>query len=641
MDFERPMSGREALRITIEGPVSMDKYPAKQHAQRVASILGVEKGLIYLPGAPTAYLEDSDQPLPFRQRRYFYYLSGVDEADCHLTYDIGYDVLVLYTPQVSPKEVIWNGRGSNPKEALEKYDVDRVDYSHHVAKRVDSWMSEHNDGHVYILHPDQGTRKDFDNAPRVDSTKLKEAMAVARLRKDAHEIKLIKKANDISAKAHTNVLKHIAKFNNEAQVEAIFLDTCVSEDAKHQAYEIIAASGENAATLHYVQNNQPFGDRQLMCLDAGAEWDCYASDVTRTFPLKGDWPSKEAKEIYHLVQAMQTACIEAIKPGTRFIDLQNLAHRVAVDGLLKLGILHNGTAQEILEAKTSLAFFPHGLGHHVGLDVHDLIELPMTPCESDVMKDVVYDPQLSLPPVHPTACGLEEGMIVTIEPGIYFSLFALKTLYLPDPVHSKYINMDVVSRFVPVGGVRIEDDILVTDDGYENITTAPKGEEALKIIKESIDHCETSARTLPLRPTRPDQKQREEQEALPAPRQRPLPRLKSTPSRPPVSWPRAHAAPRLPFASEPRPPRPKHEPHPAIRMFADLANEDPKVEAVFEAVARGNETPEQLDFFLEKLAALNKLLEPHERIRTPLDCWALPNASPNLRLSRKWCSRRP
>ncbi|KAK8158112.1 putative Xaa-Pro aminopeptidase [Phyllosticta citrichinensis] len=477
----------DALRVSVDSSVSLDKYPAKQHAQRVASILGVQKGLIYLPGAPTAYLEDSDQSVPFRQRRYFYYLSGVDEADCHLTYDIGYDILVLFVPQVSPKEVIWNGRGPNPKEAMEKYDVDRVEYSHHVTECVDSWMSKHDSDNVYILHPDQGTRKDFDKSPRVDSTKLKEAMAIARLRKDAHEIKLIKKANEISAKAHTDVLKNILRFDNEAQVEAIFLDTCVSEDAKHQAYEIIAASGENAATLHYVENNQHFGDRQLMCLDAGAEWNCYASDVTRTFPLGDEWPSKEAKEIYDLVQAMQTACIEAIKPGTRFIDLQNLAHRVAVDGLLKLGIFHNGTAEEILEARTSLAFFPHGLGHHVGLDVHDLIELPMTPCESEIMKDVIYDPQLSLPPVHPSACGLEEGMIVTIEPGIYFSLFALKTLYLPDPVHAKYINMDVVSRFLPVGGVRIEDDILVTDNGHENITTAPKGEEALQIIKDSVN----------------------------------------------------------------------------------------------------------------------------------------------------------
>ncbi|KAK8233531.1 peptidase M24, structural domain-containing protein [Phyllosticta capitalensis] len=476
------------LRINVESPISLDKYPAKQHAKRVASILGVDKGLIYLPGAPTTYLEDSDQTIPFRQRRFFYYLSGVDEADCHLIYDIGYDLLALYVPRVSPKEVIWNGRGSNPAEALDKYDVDHVDYADVVVQHVDSWLDHCKDGEVYILHPDQGTRKDFDKSPRVNSTDLKKAMDVARLRKDPHEIKLIRRANNISAKAHTNVLKNIAQFSNEAQVEAIFLDTCVAEDAKHQAYEIIAASGGNAATLHYVENNQDFGSRELMCLDAGAEWDCYASDVTRTFPLKGDWPSKEAKDIYNLVQSMQTACINAIKPGVRFIDLQNLAHRVAIWGLLKLGILHHGNLEEIFQAKTSMAFFPHGLGHHVGLDVHDIINLPMTPCGRKSLNTDLCGPNPNPPPFHPMSCGLEEGMVVTIEPGIYFSAFALRTLYLPNPVHAKYINMTVVERYFPVGGVRIEDDILVTDNGHENLTTAPKGEEALKIIQDSIKH---------------------------------------------------------------------------------------------------------------------------------------------------------
>ncbi|KAL0259367.1 hypothetical protein SLS55_005103 [Diplodia seriata] len=469
----------------------LDKYPAKQHARRVAEFLGVEKGLIYLPGSPTAYLEDSDQFVPFRQRRYFYYLSGVDEADCHLTYDIHSDFLTLYVPTPgSARKVYYNGRGSSPEEALEKYDIDAADYSYAVTGYVEFWMSQH-PGNVYILHPDQAVVPGHDKSPRVNYTRLQAAIDGARVRKDQHEIKLIRKANEISAKAHKNVLKNILAFKNEAQVEATFLDTCVAADAKHQAYEIIAASGENASTLHYIKNDEPFQDRPLMCLDAGCEWQCYASDVTRTFPLTGQWPSKEAKEIYDLVLDMQTECIDAIRPGARYLDIHYLAHRILILGLLELGIFHNGTPQEIFDAGTSLAFLPHGLGHHLGLEVHDVSDVPLMAATSGSVSPVV-DPEMCKAPVIPHHPALEEGMVVTVEPGIYFNRYALNAVYLSNPIHSKYINKKVLSRYLPVGGVRIEDDILVTDDGYENLTTAPKGEEMLRIIQEGFKETDQS-----------------------------------------------------------------------------------------------------------------------------------------------------
>lgn len=197
-------------------------------------------------------------------------------------------------------------------------------------------------------------------------------MNLARMVKDEHEIKLIKKANDISSEAHKQVLANILKFKNEAQVEGLFLDVCISKQAKQQAYDPIAASGPNAGTLHYDANNEDFDDRQLMCLDAGCEYDLYASDITRTFPLSGSWPTTEAEKIYKLVERMQEACIEKLAPGVRYLDLHILAHQIAIDGLLRLGILHNGTREEIYKAGTSRAFFPHGLGHHVGLEVHDV-----------------------------------------------------------------------------------------------------------------------------------------------------------------------------------------------------------------------------------------------------------------------------
>jgi Xaa-Pro dipeptidase len=190
--------------------------------------------------------------------------------------------------------------------------------------------------------------------------------------KDDHEIKLIRKANDISSQAHKQVLANILHYKNEAQVEGLFTDVCISHQAKQQAYDPIAASGPNAGTLHYDANDEDFGDRQLMCLDAGCEFELYASDITRTFPLSTSWPSKEAENIYKLVERMQETCIERLAPGVRYLDLHVLAHQIAIDGLLTLGILHNGTKEEIYKAGTSRAFFPHGLGHHVGLEVHDV-----------------------------------------------------------------------------------------------------------------------------------------------------------------------------------------------------------------------------------------------------------------------------
>ena len=197
-------------------------------------------------------------------------------------------------------------------------------------------------------------------------------MNLARMIKDDHEIKLIRKANEISSLAHRQILASILKFKNEAQVEGLFLDVCVSRQAKQQAYDPIAASGPNAGTLHYDANNEDFENRQLMCLDAGCEYDLYASDITRTFPLSAAWPTREAENIYKLVERMQESCIKRLAPGVRYLDLHILAHQIAIDGLLALGILHNGTKEEIYKAGTSRAFFPHGLGHHIGLEVHDV-----------------------------------------------------------------------------------------------------------------------------------------------------------------------------------------------------------------------------------------------------------------------------
>ncbi|KAI4943988.1 hypothetical protein J4E91_009136 [Alternaria rosae] len=457
--------------LHLEAETPFEKYPAKQHARRVQEKLGVEEGLIYLPGQPARNNEDSDMPAPFRQRRYFYYLSG-------------------------PERVIWNGRGSTLAEALMKYDVDQVFYADELEYAVQGWAIGNRQAGIYVLHQSSQFPGCDNLKPRIDSIALRSAMNVCRMIKDDHEIKLIRKANDISSQAHREILANITKFKNEAQVEGLFMDVCISQQAKQQAYDPIAASGPNAGTLHYDANNEDLAGRQLMCLDAGCEYELYASDITRTFPLSTSWPSKEAESIYKLVQRMQETCIERLEPGVRYLDLHIMAHQIAIDGLLQLGILHRGTKEEIYKAGTSRAFFPHGLGHHIGLEVHDVGQAQLMSVRrgkpvyqqapSLYPQDFhvpIYDSETCLAPTDPQSSHLEEGMVVTVEPGIYFSAYALQHFYLPSPVHSKYINIEVLKRYMPVGGVRIEDDILITSSGYENLTTAPKGDAMIEVIR--------------------------------------------------------------------------------------------------------------------------------------------------------------
>ncbi|KAL4787495.1 peptidase M24, structural domain-containing protein [Aspergillus varians] len=459
------------IRLTVVTDSECDKYPAKQHARRVAAKLGVRDGLIYLVGKATINWGDSDQPRPFRQRRYFYYLSGVDEADCYLTYDIRKDILTLYVPNFSLQHAIWMGPTLTVDEARQQYDADRVRYYDCLRGDLKSWVDRYNkDSPIYVLHISQKPEITADEL-RLDDESLIPAMDAAREVKDEYEIRMIRHANKISGLAHRGILENIHRMSNEGEIEGLFLDTCVSHGAKNQAYEIIAGSGPNAAVLHYVKNDESLSGKQLICLDAGAEWNCYASDVTRTIPLGQDWPSVHAKDIYAIVEEMQEECIRRVKAGVRFRDLYELAHAIAITGLQRLGIIKDGTVEEIRRSGASSIFFPHGLGHHVGLEVHDVSAEPIT---ANGRWPREFVPQMSTPL-------LQEGMVITIEPGVYFNKLALENARsLP---LAKYIDLDKAEQYIPVGGVRIEDDLLVTSTGYENLTIAPKGEVMLEILR--------------------------------------------------------------------------------------------------------------------------------------------------------------
>lgn len=212
----------------------------------------------------------------FRQRRYFYYLSGCELADSCLTYDITADKLTLFIPPVNPESVIWSGLPTSTQEALKLYDVDDVKTTSEINT---SLTTAHSKQAVYAIPgqvSDQITFLVFDNK---DFTLLKEAIEECRVVKDDYEISLILKANEISAIAHTAVLRAVKHATNERELEALFIQKSIASGCREQAYHSIVASGTAAATLHYVKNDQPLEGKLNLLLDAGGEYKCYASDI--------------------------------------------------------------------------------------------------------------------------------------------------------------------------------------------------------------------------------------------------------------------------------------------------------------------------------------------------------------------------
>ncbi|KAI0389763.1 peptidase M24, structural domain-containing protein [Xylariaceae sp. FL0594] len=447
------------------------KYPAKAHAKRVVEYIRTKipdaSGVIFLEGRSDHLLEDSDEPVPFRQRRAFMYLTGVDMADCAFIYDIATEKSTLFIPPVDPENVMWTGLPLSAEEALEKYDVDAVLPTTELNPLLANLGASGPQSTVFAISERVSDTVTFLEFGNKDMTILGEAIDECRVVKDDYEIALIKKANQISGVAHRAVLENVRKAKNEYELEGVFVGKCMQQGAKKQAYPSIVASGRAAATLHYVHNDKPLDGKDLLLLDAGAEWSTYASDITRTFPISGRFTEK-SRAIYEIVLQMQNECTEMLKEGVFWDDVHVRAHEIAIDGLLSLGIL-KGNRKEILEARTSVAFLPHGLGHYLGMDTHDTGGHPNYSDPDPLFRYLRVRRKLPA------------GSVVTVEPGIYFCEFIIRP-YLNDPKHSKYIDENVLNGYWDVGGVRIEDNILITKDGYVNLTDAIKDPDEMEKI---------------------------------------------------------------------------------------------------------------------------------------------------------------
>ena len=346
---------------------------------------------------------------------------------------------ILFIPPIDPETVIWSGLPVSAEEALQRFDVDEVRYTSDTNAELAHIAGQKTYSTVFTIPHQVSEQVTFLGFDDKNFAILKEAIEVCRVVKDEFELAMMAKANAISSAAHRAAMQKVKSAKNERELEALFLSDSITAGARHQAYHGIFASGRAAATLHYVHNNAPLEGKLNLLLDAGCEWDCYASDITRTFPINGKF-TKESRAIYDIVLKMQLECIAALREDVLWDDIHLLAHKIAIDGLLELGIL-KGDKDEILANRTSVAFFPHGLGHYLGMDTHDTGGNPNYADQDTMFRYLRVRGKLPA------------GSVVTVEPGIYFCNFIIEP-FLKDPKHAKFIDADVLERYWDVGGVR-------------------------------------------------------------------------------------------------------------------------------------------------------------------------------------------
>ncbi|KAI9033482.1 peptidase M24, structural domain-containing protein [Hyaloraphidium curvatum] len=439
-------------------PVARDNR--KRFVENLQKIGGIADGAVVLRGGEVVYRYNTDVELAFRQESNFFYLSGVNLPDFSLLIELPSGRSTLVAPHYPVSVTMWSGE-PDPNPVLKKtYDFDEVIYDADLEKALEALKPsalntlEYNADAVSASLPAKFR-------PLVSKGKIDWPLFETRVVKSEGEIGILREANRLSSLAHIKLMRAAKRktHTTEHELYALFMYETTKRGSFHQAYHPICASGCHAAALHYVKNRGPFppDDRNLVLIDAGCEYFCYASDITRTWPVGGKYLD-EWRDIYQVVYDAQLACFDAIKPGVNWEDIHRLADRVHVEGLKKLGIL-KGDVDEMLKKSVGGIFMPHGLGHLLGLDVHDVGGYPKG-------VDRIDEPGLRYLRMRRK---LIPGMVLTVEPGIYF-IDAFLEPALADPEISKFIDAPTLERYRKVGGVRIEDDIVVTETGMENLT---------------------------------------------------------------------------------------------------------------------------------------------------------------------------
>lgn len=416
----------------------MDKTIYKDRRNNLKDTLP-ENSVLLIPGADLQY-RNADSTFPFRQDSSFYYMSGFCEPSSLIAIVNNKDGInsIVFVPPKDKLKEIWDGYRSGPIGAVNDFLFDKAFDNN----QIDSMLPDILHGSEQVLYP-IGKKSGFDQKvidwTTAASSKDRHSKSIniidasslignIRLIKDDHEINLIKKACDISAEAHIAAMKAVKDIDSEQHIESLYIHEFSKRGARYPAYNPIVAGGENACVLHYVENNQNLAKSDLLLVDAGCEYEMYAADITRTFPVSGKF-SEEQLKVYEVVLDAMNAAIDCVKEGKSIMEPQEVSEKVITQGLVKIGLLE-GDPEELHKAGAYKDFYMHKIGHWLGIDVHDA---------GDYMEDGDY-------------MKFKPGMVTTVEPGIYISSSA-----------------DVEDKWKGIG-IRIEDDILVTANGNENLT---------------------------------------------------------------------------------------------------------------------------------------------------------------------------
>jgi len=424
----------------------------------------IDKNSVAIIPAAREAVRSHDTNYRYRQNSDFFYLTGFEEPDAIAVITPAKDKkITMFVRPRDPEREIWDGYRAGVEGAVRDYSADEA----FPISDFDEKLPEILDGPQVLYYAFGHSTPEMDQkiirqltlmretnrrpleppATIVDPTTILHEM---RVFKNPEEIEIMQRAADIAAEAHVEAMKAVRAGMREYEVEAMIEAVFRKHGSLGPSYTSIIGSGANATVLHYISNQDTLKDGDLLLVDAGAEYKGYASDITRTFPINGKF-SKAQREIYDLVLKTQVSCIDMVRPGVRLEDLKTHSIEMLTEGMVELGLL-KGDPKKLIEEKKYMQFYMHNLGHFLGIDVHDAGRY--------------YFNGESRP--------AEPGMVMTIEPGLYISP---DTSRIPEG-----FNQDIPPQYLGIG-VRIEDDVLVTENGARVLTDkVPKDADEIEAL---------------------------------------------------------------------------------------------------------------------------------------------------------------
>ena len=454
-----------------EHRVSMAMFA--EHRRKLCDQLlsdGLACGVVLLQGGKPAIRHETDHEDVFRQESFFAYLFGVTEPGFYGTVDVATYQATLFAPKLPAEYAVWMGPIKTAKELSDKYGVN-VRWTEELPIALTGAAVVHL---LCGLNSDSGATSapaSFDGLDTLDveldkSARLYNALSSCRSVKTAAEVELLRFVCRVSSDAHVAVMRTARAGMREYELEALFQFECyIRGGCRLQGYTCICATGPRSAILHYghagAPNDQELQPGALALMDMGAEFACYGADITCTFPVDGHFSADQVL-VYNAVLAAQHAVFACLRPGVQWVDMHRLAERTILQCLTQGGLLR-GSVDEQHAAHLGAVFMPHGLGHLLGIDTHDVGGYP--PGTQRLQEPGICKLRMNR--------ALEAGMVLTVEPGCYF-ISPLLDAAQRDAIQSTFLVPEVLKRFVAFGGVRLEDDVLITADGCENLTLCPR-----------------------------------------------------------------------------------------------------------------------------------------------------------------------